>query len=76
MDATDNELVEAQYYGCCVVDLYNGERPHSALGPGLPGEPTRRTALTGHRVSLTHRVVARARLGGLHHDYGLEHVAA
>ena len=28
MDATDNELVEIQYYGCCVVDLYNYERTH------------------------------------------------
>jgi hypothetical protein len=58
------------------VPHYNCERPHSALGPGLPDEPTRRTALTGHRVSPPHRVVARARLGGLHHDYALQQVAA
>jgi putative transposase len=55
---------------------YNGERPHSALGPGLPDEPTRRTRLTGHRLLPNHRVVAHARLGGLHHDYQLEPVAA
>ena len=30
---------------------YSGERPHSALGPGLPDEPTRRATLTGHLVS-------------------------
>ena len=32
MDATDNELLETRYYGCCVVDLYNDVRPHSSLG--------------------------------------------
>ena len=31
MDATDNELLEAQYYGCCVVDLYLQSRTHLAL---------------------------------------------
>jgi putative transposase len=38
MDATDNGLVEAQYYGCCVVDLYNRERPHQALDMKVPAE--------------------------------------
>jgi hypothetical protein len=38
MDATDNELVEAQYYGCCVVDLYNQRRRHSTLGQISPAE--------------------------------------
>jgi len=55
---------------------YNGERPHSALGPGLPGDTARRATLTGHEVPPGHRVVARPRLGGLHHDYRLERVAA
>jgi len=55
---------------------YNGERPHSVLGPGLPNEPARRAMLTGHRMSDAHRIVARSRLGGLHHDYRLEHIAA
>ena len=55
---------------------YNGERPHSALGPGLPDTPTGRAALTGHSLSPAHRVVASARLGGLHHHYRLESVAA
>src|SRR5688572_18253231 len=54
----------------------NGERPHSALGPGVPDEPTRRASLTGHQVPAAYRVVARARLGGLHHDYRLEREAA
>jgi len=55
---------------------YNRERPHSALGPRLPDEPTRRATLTGHRVSPAHRVVASARLAGLHHDDRLESVDA
>jgi transposase InsO family protein len=55
---------------------YNGERPHSALGPGLPDDPSRKTTLTGHRLSAAHHVVASTRLGGLHHHYQLETVAA
>jgi transposase InsO family protein len=55
---------------------YNGERPHSALGPGLPCDTARRATLTGHDLPSGHRVVARPRLGGLHHDYQLERVAA
>ena len=58
------------------IPHYNGERPHSALGPGLPDEPTHRATLTGHRLPPAHRVVASARLGGLHHDYRVERVAA
>jgi Integrase core domain len=30
---------------------YNGERPHSALGPGLPDKPTGWATLTGHSLS-------------------------
>ena len=40
------------------ISHYNGERPHSALGPGLPDDPTRQTTLTGHRLPAAHRVVA------------------
>jgi putative transposase len=50
---------------------YNGERPHTALGPGLPDEPIRRSRLTGHRLLPNYGVVVQARLGGLHHDYQL-----
>jgi hypothetical protein len=42
MDATDNELVEIQYYGCCVVDLYNTRRRHSTLDYVSPAEFERR----------------------------------
>jgi transposase InsO family protein len=55
---------------------YNGERPHSALGPGLPDNPAQRASLIGHRLPTGHRVIARPRLGGLHHDYRLEKLAA
>ena len=51
---------------------YNAERPHSALGPGLPADPSRPAVLTGHRLASGWRVVAHQRLGGLHHHYGLE----
>ena len=58
------------------ISHYNGERPHSALGPGLPDNAKRRTTLTGHRLPAAHRVVGSARLGGLHHHYELEPIAA
>jgi putative transposase len=58
------------------IPHYNSERPHSALGPGLPDDPARQTVLTGHRLPATHRVGASARLGGLHHHYQLELIAA
>ena len=58
------------------VPHYNRERPHAALGPGFPDPPTDRTAPTGHRLASGHGVAIRARLGGLHHDYRLEPIAA
>jgi hypothetical protein len=36
MDATDNELLETQYYGCCVVDFLNGHRAHAGLDGHTP----------------------------------------
>jgi putative transposase len=58
------------------VAHYNRERPHSALGPGVPDAPTRRATETGHHLAAGHHVVAHSRLGGLHHDYRLELLAA
>ena len=59
------------------VAHYNNERPHAALGPGLPAKPwTSRVAVPSHRVARGHRVAARAVLGGLHHEYRLERLAA
>lgn len=57
---------------------YNRGRPHSSLGPGLPepgAEPLVAT-ITGHCLPRGMRVVARPILGGLHHEYGLEKLAA
>jgi putative transposase len=57
---------------------YNQGRPHSSLGPGIPDTsvvlpvagPSR------HEISHNHRVVAKSVLGGLHHEYRLEKIAA
>jgi hypothetical protein len=57
---------------------YNQGRLHSRLGPGIP-EPTASDTvkqLSGHRIPKGHRVVAKPILGGLHHEYRLERVAA
>ena len=61
------------------VTHYNRGRPHSSLGPGIP-EPAAGSALppkvSGHRLPKGHRVTERPILGGLHHEYSLETMAA
>ena len=32
MDARDRRRFATRYYGCCVVDLYDEQRPHQGLG--------------------------------------------
>jgi putative transposase len=58
---------------------YNGERPHMALGPGIP-QPSALlpVPLQVHRHRLPPHVwvVARPILGGLHHAYNWEEPAA
>ena len=77
MGATDNELLETRYYGCCVVDLYNKRRAHASLGPGIPEVPPERLAQpTGHHIRDGHRVIAAPILARLHHEYRLEPLAA
>jgi putative transposase len=57
---------------------HNRGRPHASLGPGLPESPPGLPApsITGHRLPREVRVVARPILGRLHHEYGLERLAA
>jgi transposase InsO family protein len=61
------------------VTYYNEARPHSSLGPGIPDSPNRPALSPGvsrHALPQQSRVIARPVLGGLHHDYRLEKVAA
>src|SRR6202795_1991785 len=57
------------------VSHYNGGRPHSALGPGIPGPPA--ALALGMKPESRHRWVpgapvrVKSVLGGLHHEYGL-----
>jgi putative transposase len=57
---------------------YNRGRPHTSLGPGIPEPPHYRVRSfsSGHRIRDGHRVVAEPILGGLHHEYRLEPLAA
>jgi transposase InsO family protein len=57
---------------------YNRGRPHSSLGPGIPDPRLGdlRVKPRGHRLPIGHRVAARPILGGLHHEYGLQRLAA
>ena len=60
------------------VGHYNRGRPDSRLGPGIPdpNSDTIAARLTGHEVEFGYRVMAQPILGGLHHEYRLQAVAA
>jgi transposase InsO family protein len=60
------------------VPHYNHGRPHASLGPGIPdrGAPNGVGECTGHAIRADRRVAATPVLGGLHHEYWLEPVAA
>jgi hypothetical protein len=50
MGATDRGLLETQYYGCWVVDLYNGHRAHAGLKGRTPDPSS--AAAGGARASV------------------------
>jgi putative transposase len=63
------------------VTHYNHGRPHSALGPGIPADTKDRLRSftpSAHRYELPAdaRITTREVLGGLHHEYELERIAA
>jgi putative transposase len=57
---------------------YNSARPHSSLGPRTPDPTTPKAELQSprHCIPKDCRIVATSILGGLHHEYRLEKVAA
>jgi hypothetical protein len=69
MGATDNGLLVTQYYGCWVVDFYNGHRPHRTLALTRP-EPIRPPSAPAPEWREA-RVQRRDRLGGVVHEYVL-----
>ena len=60
------------------VAYYKRGRPHSSLGPGMPDPPMDLPGEGSPRYCVPHdrRIVAKPVLGGLHHEYRLEKVAA
>jgi putative transposase len=58
------------------VAHYNRGRPHASLGPGIPDGTAAAPVLEEPRIPDGHRVVAKPVLGGLHHEYRLERIAA
>jgi putative transposase len=60
------------------VSHYNHGRVHMSLGPGIPAplHPSPPQTEHRHRLPQGHRVRRKAVLGGLHHEYWLEKVAA
>jgi len=61
------------------VAHYNHGRPHSSLGPGIPdlcGKPFARPKLKRHELPAASRIRIKDVLGGLHHEYWLEEIAA
>jgi len=57
---------------------YNRGRPHSSLGPGMPDGSSARAEIQTERHSIpkNRRIVVTSILGGLHHEYRLEEIAA
>jgi len=59
----------------CWVTHYNGGRPHSALGPGVPDPPKNQEVIpkleTRHRLAADMLVLVKSVLGGLHHEYSV-----
>ncbi len=61
------------------VGHYNRGRPHSSLGPGIPEPPEGLPAKPQphrHRLPKDARIGVKPILGGLHHEYRLEKLAA
>ena len=61
------------------VTHYNSGRPHSSLGPGIPNSPEspqRCPRIHRHELPAACRIRIKDVLGGLHHEYSLEEVAA
>jgi hypothetical protein len=59
----------------CVAH-YNHGHPHASLGPGIPDGAPVAPVLQGQCLPDGHHVTAKSVLGGLHHDYCLERIAA
>ena len=61
------------------VAHYNRGRPHASVGPGIPdlrGKPIRRSTAQWHALPAASRIRVKDVLGGLHHEYWLEEIAA
>jgi len=60
------------------INHYNGARPHSSLGPGIPQPSSARVELHAkrHQLPENHLVLVMPILGGLHHEYRLSRIAA
>jgi putative transposase len=57
---------------------YNRSRPHSSLGPGIPDVNFQRPEVQRkrHRLPKNHSITVTPVLGGLHHEYRLQEIAA
>ena len=77
-DATDIQRGAILFYGCSLPQLFNHARPHMSLGPGIPAalRPLALETAHRHRIPAGHTVQRVAVLGGLHHEYWLEEIAA
>jgi transposase InsO family protein len=60
------------------VAHYNKGRPHSSLGPGIQDSSVvvKHTGASRHRIPDNQRVISKPILGGLHHEYRIEKIAA
>jgi len=78
MERVPGELLNSRVFVRCRGLASNRGRPHASLGPGIPDPAHDWLAppSSGHRIRDGYRVVAKPVLGGLHHEYRLEAMAA
>jgi putative transposase len=57
---------------------YNRGRPHSSLGPGMPDRSSIKAQIQSERHAIPNncRTAVTSILGGLHHEYALQEMAA
>jgi putative transposase len=60
------------------INHFNRGRPHMSLGPGIPApaQPPPPENGSRHSIAARHVILNKPILGGLHHEYSIEKVAA
>ena len=71
-------IIAADFFILATATFRLVYRPHSSLGPGIPDPSVGKTKLQikRHCIPKDYRIAVTSILGGLHHEYTLERIAA